>query len=342
MDRMKLFFSMVGLLAFLQAQAAIRYGRESYPAGLASLRPKTFSGMVAPPELVPSVDGIRIKLAGTGGSYGVVKRLGKVQRKGEYLYISSRIANPTRSFVTVEFQLHNVTDRRILAAGSPVFLRNGKSPPVYLTLKFTAAKRDVGDMLELRWIQSSTENPSRAFSLLETRVAGIRPMDVFETFPGGDPHRLEPAVFSGEAALPTLGSRMDDADNGDGKNDGAVLVSSRDPVGTYGAVWKLGKEGKANKVLHIETVWYSAGSSFVRVDVQLYNATTKTVLATSGEMLAKNSEAPPVTVALDYAPTEADKGGELEVRWVQTSTDHPARNFVIDRLSVSESRQGGK
>ena len=272
----------------------------------------------------------------------MAKRLGKVRRKGEYLYVSSRIANPTRSFVTVEFQLYNATDRRILAQGAPVLLRNSESPPVNLSLEYTATKRDVGDLLVLRWIQTSTENPDRSFSLLETRVAGIRPMDIFETFPGGEPHRLEPAVFSGEAALPTLGNSMADADNGDGKGDGGVLVSSRELGGTYGAVWKLGTVEKANKALHIETVWFAAGSSFVKVDVQLYNATTKTVLARSGPIVAKNSDAPPVNVGLDYVLAATDQGCELEVRWVQTSTEHSSRNFIIDRFSVAESRQQGK
>ena len=338
----KTVFSILGILLVSQAQAAIRYGTESYPVGIASLRPRTFSGTVKAPELIPVREGVKLKLAGTGGSCGMVKHLGKVQREGEYLYISSLISNPTRSFVTVELQLYNVTDRRTLACGASVFLRNSSRPPISLTLEYTASKRDVGDVLELRWVQTSTENPSRTFILRRIGIATIRPMEASAAFPGGDFQQLKPAVFAGGATLPSLGIRTDDADNGDGRGDGAILVSSRDLGGAYGAVWKLGKVQAAYKTLHVETVWYAAGSSFVRVDVQLYNATTKTVLVSSGEILAKNVGAPPVTVVLDYALAEADKGCDLEVRWVQASTDYSSRNFVIDRLSVSESKPAGK
>lgn len=339
MGRIKLLLPIVGMLAAAQVQAAIQYGKETYPAGAGSLKAMTFSGTVAPPKLVPAENGVKLKLSGTGGTYGVAKRLGKLQRNGEYVFVSTRISNPTRSFVAVEFQLYNVPDKRILAQSSPVVIRNNESLPVNISLEYNATKRDVGDMLELRWIQTSTEHPSRSFCIEETAVATIRPMVATETFPGGDQGRLEPAVFSGDAALPTLGKSTSDADNGDGKGDGSVAVSSVETGGTYGAVWKLGKVEKPNMTLHIETVWFAAGSSFVKVDVQLYNATTETVLASSGEIIAKNIDAPPTAVVLDHKLASADKGCELEVRWVQTSTEHASRNFVIDRFSVSESKK---
>jgi len=339
MVRVKLLFPIVGIFAAVQANAAIQYGTETYPAGAGSLKAMTFSGTVAPPKLVPAESGVKLKLSGTGGTYGVAKRLGTLRRAGEYVYVSTRISNPTPSFVTVEFQLYNATEKRILAQGAPVVVRNNESPAVNMGIEYTAVKRDVGDMLELRWVQSSTEHPDRSFCIEETGVETIRPMEAAETFPGGEPGRLEPAVFSGTAAFPILGKSTADADNGDGMGDGAVTVTSRETGGTYGAVWKLGKVKKPKTPLHIETVWFAAGSSFVRIDVQLYNATRETVLASSGEIIAKNIDAPPISVMLDYQLKKSDKDCELEVRWVQTSTEHTSRNFIIDRFSVSESKQ---
>jgi hypothetical protein len=327
------------LVAAVQVNAAVLYGMETYPADAGSLKAMTFSGTVAPPKLVPAESGVKLKLSGTGGTYGVAKRLGKLQRAGEYVYVSTRISNPTRSFVSVEFHLYNATDKRILAKTSPVVIRNNESPAVNLSLEYNAAKHDIGDMLELRWVQISTEHPSRTFCIEQTDVLAIRPMTVVETFPGGDPARLEPAVFSGEAGLPTLEQTTKDADNGDGPGDGAVIVSSKELGGTYGAVWKIGKVEKLDTTLHIETAWFSAGSSYVTVDVQLFNSTTDMVLASSGGIIAKNIDAPPTMVSFDYALQPSDKDCELEVRWVQTSTEHPSRNFIIDRFSVSESKQ---
>jgi hypothetical protein len=339
MNSGKLFFPIVGMLAVSQVDAAIRHGKETYPAGVGSLKAMTLSGPVAPPKLAPSEAGVQLKLSGTGGTYGVAKRLGTLQRAGEYVYASTRISNPTRSFVAVEFQLYNATEKRILAKGSTVVIRNNESPAVNMGIEYTAVRRDIGDMLELRWVQTSTEHPDRTFCIEQTEVVAIRPMAAAETFPGGDPARLEPAVFSGEAGLPTLEQTTKDADNGDGQGDGAVAVSSKELGGTYGAVWKLGKVEKPNLTLHIETVWFAAGSSFVTVDVQLYNATAETVLASSGGIIAKNIDAPPTVVSFDYALQSADKDCELEVRWVQTSTEHASRNFIIDRFSVSETKK---
>ncbi len=339
MERMELLLPIIGIFAVVQVQAAIRYGKETYPAGAGSLKTMTFSGTVAPPKLMRAENGVKLKLSGTGGTYGVAKRLGKLQRDGEYIHVSTRISNPAPSFVAVEFQLYNATDRRILVQSSPVVIRNNESPAVNMGLEYTATKRDIGDMLELRWVQISTEHPSRTFCIEETAVATLRPMGVTETFPGGEPGRLEPAVFSGEAGLPSLEKMAKDADNGDGEGDGSVAVSSKELAGTYGAVWKLGKVEKPGITLHIETVWFNAGKSFVRVDVQLYNATTEIMLASSGEIIAKDIDAIPVSVALDYQLKKSDKGCELEVRWVQTSTEHPSRNFIIDRFSVTESKK---
>lgn len=339
MSRMKLLFPIVGIFAALQAQATIQYGKESYPAGAGSLRAMTFSGTVAPPKLVPSETGVKLKLSGTGGTYGVAKRLGTLQSEGEYIFAGTRISNPTRSFVTVELLLYNAAGKRVLARSSPVVIRSSESPAVGMGLEYRATKRDVGDMLELRWMQTSTEHPDRSFCIEETEVAGIRPMEVAETFPGGNPARLEPAVFTGDASLPVLEKTMKDRDGGDGQGDGSVAVVSKELGGTYGVVWKLGKVEKSRMSLHIETVWLAAGSSYVKVDVQLYNATKETVLASSGETAAKNIDAPPTVVVLDHRLAKADTGCELEVRWVQTSTAHASRNFIIDRFSVLETKE---
>ncbi|MDF7823692.1 hypothetical protein P4B35_06670 [Pontiellaceae bacterium B12227] len=339
MSRLKLLLSIVTALPFMQATAAIPHGVETYPAGAASLKTVTVTGPVAPPKLMRAEKGVKVILSGTGGTCGVVKRLGSFQRKGEYVYVSTRLSNPTPSFVAVEFQLYNASEKRILAKTDPVVIRNNESPAVNLALEYRAAPQDVGDNLVLCWVQTSTEHPSRSFCIEQTEVVGIRPMAVVETFPGGDPARLESAVFTGEAALPTLVKTMNDADNGDGKSDGAVAVYSAELGGTYGVVWKLGNVETAGKLLRFETVWYAAGNSFVAVDVQLYNATTEVVLASSGELPAKNIDAPPTVAAFDYELQASDKDCELEVRWVQVSTDHTSRNFIIDRFSVSETKQ---
>ena len=328
-----------GFVMAMQASAGIQYGRENYPAGAASLKTLTVSGPVAPPKLMRADAGVTLKLSGTGGTYGIVKRLGSLQRKGDYLYLSTRISNPTRSFVAVELQLYNATERRILVKSLPVVIRNSESPPINLNLEYHALQRDLGDQLELRWVQCSTEHPSRTFCLEQTTVASIRPMEASETFPGGTFGRLEPAVFSGTAGVPTLEPFTKDADNGDGVGDGAVVVSSKELGGTYGAVWKLGKAVAVGKTLHLETVWFNAGNSFVQVEVQLYNTTDDRILVGSGGSGIRNREELPVTVTLDYPIKSADLGDEWEVRWVQTTTDHTSRNFVIERFSVSESKE---
>lgn len=325
-----------GVCVALHVCAAIQYGKTTFPEGAAALKTMTVSGPVAAPRLMRAENGVKLQLSGTGGAYGVAKRLGSLQREGEYVFAATRISNPTRSFVTVEFQIYNATEKRVLAQSSPVVIRNSESPAVNIKLEYAAARRDVGDLLLLRWIQSSTEHPSRSFCIEELVVEQLRPMVTSETFPGGDPGHMEPAVFSGEAGLPTLDKAMADGDNGDGQGDGSIAVNSKELGGTYGAVWKLGKAEKPGTQLHLETVWFNAGNSYVTVDVQLYNATKNVVLASSGAQISKNKEAPAVAVALDYQLKSEDKGCELEVRWVQTSTEHPSRNFMIDRFSISE------
>ncbi len=138
----------------------------------------------------------------------------------------------------------------------------------------------------------------------------------------------------GDVALTII---TNDADNGDGVNDGAIFVDGQSAVVGQGVTHTFGGSMTLGESITINTYTYNQNVSFVRFVVDLYNVTDGAILATSSAITISNSSSPPVLTTLNYTALASDVGDELQVRYIRTDNGNTARNFAIDNLSLNGS-----
>lgn len=94
-------------------------------------------------------------------------------------------------------------------------------------------------------------------------------------------------------------------------------------------------ENMVNQQIYLmRTYTYNPTSSFVRFDVQLYNATDSVVLATK-EVYHGGGDATPVNTYLVYSASNADNGDVLQLRYVRKDDGNAARGFAVDNASLN-------
>lgn len=82
----------------------------------------------------------------------------------------------------------------------------------------------------------------------------------------------------------TLTTVYDDADNGDGIGDGAIFVDGNSATGVQGAIFTFGGVMDFDEELNVSIYTYNRNNSFVKFRIQLFNATTNTILVTSQDV----------------------------------------------------------
>ncbi len=113
----------------------------------------------------------------TGGQFGASYSAGSFDAIGEELEFSAAWWNPNASFVWVNVRLQNTTDGVTLATSGDI-LRNGNdATPVLVDFTYTALAGDVGDNLEIRFVQQPAGTTSTARDFAVDRFS-VNPDDV--------------------------------------------------------------------------------------------------------------------------------------------------------------------
>ncbi len=129
-----------------------------------------------------------------------------------------------------------------------------------------------------------------------------------------------------------------DGDNGDGVGDGAIFVDGQSAVVGQGVTHTFGGAMTLGESIVINTYTYNVNVSYVRFNVELYNVTDNTVLAsTASPVLISNSSSPPVLTTLNYTAVASDVGDTLQVRYIRNDPGDTYRNLAIDNLSLNGS-----
>lgn len=132
-----------------------------------------------------------------------------------------------------------------------------------------------------------------------------------------------------------LSNVNDDADNGDGIGDGAVLVDGQSAVMGQGAVYTFGGRMELGQSINISTYTYNRNSSFVSFKVELYNKTDNTVLGNASIVVHNGNDESPVHTVINYTAKSGDVDDELQARYIRTDNGHIARDFAIDNLIIT-------
>ena len=137
----------------------------------------------------------------------------------------------------------------------------------------------------------------------------------------------------------TLSTVTDDADNGDGGGDGAVLATGQSAAVGQGAAYTFGGTMQTGQSINISTYTYNRNSSFVAFKIQLYNLTTSKVLATSATITINGINTiptpTPVNTTLSYTAVATDNGNVLQARYIRTDDGNTVRALAIDNLILT-------
>ena len=125
-----------------------------------------------------------------------------------------------------------------------------------------------------------------------------------------------------------------DNDNGDGNGDGAIEVISISSANNVdkGIFYTFDCVMVPDQILQIETVIFNTRSSYVVVDLQLYNSTDNRVIASETETILAASTK---TVSIRYTTEGSDEGDQLQLRYLRNDDGNRVRVFSIDRVTIN-------
>lgn len=249
--------------------------------------------------------------------------------------ISSVVYNTVNSYVNFKVSLYNVTDGLELASTATISVGAGSlgTPTVQtVTLSYNGVATDAGDVLEVRYIRVEN-NISRKFKIDNLSLNGTFATEALQAVSPAGNFGVIDAANAEPSILTTL---MDDADNGDGAMDGAILVDGKNTSTPQGAKFTLTETMVAGKRYKAESTIYKASASFSRVSLQLWNATDGVLLASSTQQVLDNSN-PIMTTSVTYDAQAGDAGDILEIRWERDPTLLDlVRDFAIDTAKIND------
>ncbi|AOW10587.1 polysaccharide lyase family 8 super-sandwich domain-containing protein [Flavobacterium gilvum] len=125
-----------------------------------------------------------------------------------------------------------------------------------------------------------------------------------------------------------------DADNGDGLNDGAmVLKSAATTPSLQGLQYQLAGSPVSGEQINLEVNYYQIGTAYVKFKMQVYNVTDNLVLAESPVILTATGGVG--TTPLSYTFTASSVGDQIIVRFVRADDLNITRQAGIDYLKVN-------
>ena len=243
--------------------------------------------------------------------------------------INTTVYNVNTSYCDLKFSLYNKTDNIELAtigAGVQGFNHAAGDDIKAVELNYTAVASDQGDVLEVRYIKTQAGGyRNYAIDILKLNDVAI----------GSSVSVVSAAGLWSVIGDTTITNTIDDADNGDGENDGAIFVDGLSAAIGQGAAFTF-TDAMAEGVLYsIETNVYNPGTSYNKVVVSLYNATDNVTLVSSTVTNLPGATAAKIT--LSYTTLASDIGDDLVLRFVKDFDGNTSRDFSIDNVSVSGS-----
>lgn len=242
--------------------------------------------------------------------------------------IVSYIYNLEGSYSKVRVSLHNATDDTELAVyadGGTVL--NGSNQLEEVTFNYTAVAGDVGDKLELRYVRNDGGSTSRNFSIDNASLGGTFVTEVLPTVSSA-------GAWSaiGDVELTNV---TNDADNGDGLNDGAIYVDGLSAAVGQGVAFTFDEAIVTGNRYKAEVTVYNSDASYSNIKLSLYNATDDVVLIT-GSKITLGADAV-VTTNVTYDALATDAGDVLVLRFIRTDDGNTARNFSIDLAKINNA-----
>jgi len=139
----------------------------------ASIKGAVYEGEASVPLVVPfqgdpdggdgAADGcVKINSVTKGGKFGATVALGTVDKVDQTISVSTHLFNRNTSYVKYTLQVYNVTDKKVVAS-TPEEVFNPKKETTEKTVKldYKTTAEDKGDVLELRFVQLSTDSTAR-------------------------------------------------------------------------------------------------------------------------------------------------------------------------------------
>ena len=240
--------------------------------------------------------------------------------------IDSYIYNLSGSYSKVRVSLHNITDDVELAVyvGAGTVL-NGSNQLENVVFSYTAIASDVGDKLELRYVRNDDGNTARSFKIDNASLGGIFITEVLPTVSSS-------GVWSviGDTEITNT---TNDADNGDGLNDGAIYVDGLSAVVGQGITFTFDEAIVNGNRYTTEATIYNSDASFSRLKLSLYNATDDVVLATGSSVVLTGGSIEMTSITYDALAT--DNGDVLALRFIRDDDGNMTRNFSIDIAKIN-------
>jgi len=150
------------------------------------------------------------------------------------------------------------------------------------------------------------------------------------------------SLFGPDSQWQNIGfSRMEyvtnDGLNGDSISDGAVRFNSFD-ANASGGLLQLDGTMALGESYSLDTWVFNRNTSFVALEVSLYNFTDDVLLASSGTITlngALQDTGDGILESLSYTAQAADAGDILQVRWQRTGDFNTARDIYVDSVSLT-------
>ncbi|WP_264564010.1 polysaccharide lyase family 8 super-sandwich domain-containing protein [Flavobacterium sp. N3904] len=136
-----------------------------------------------------------------------------------------------------------------------------------------------------------------------------------------------------ENTTPVYSLATNDADNGDGLNDGAMQIKGTATTpALQGIKYLLGGAPTNAQQISLEAKYYQNASSYVKFKMQIYNSTDNLVLKETAVITTATGIVG--TATLNYTFTTASVGDQIYIRFVRADDLNIVRVLAIDYLKI--------
>ncbi|MFC5683683.1 hypothetical protein ACYE2N_00945 [Flavobacterium sp. MAHUQ-51] len=126
-----------------------------------------------------------------------------------------------------------------------------------------------------------------------------------------------------------------DTDNGDGLNDGAILIKgTANTPELQGIQYSLSGSPHNRERISLEAKYYQNAASYVKFKMQVYDLTKNLVLAETDVITTSTGAVG--TTTLDYKFTDSSLGDKIVVRFVRADDLNSVRVLALDYLKINE------
>ncbi|MDH7461697.1 Ig-like domain-containing protein [Chitinophagaceae bacterium 26-R-25] len=249
---------------------------------------------------------------------------------GEQINLESKYYQYGSSYAKFKMQVYDVTDSLVLAETSTIVTSSGVVGTATLSYTFTTS--NVGDQIIVRFVHNDDLNPLRGVA--------IDYLKVDEHFISMQPPPAPLATFDvshfnwskiGDSTAITLVNT--DADNGDGLNDGAMLLTGNTTPALQGIQYLLVGAPHAGEQINLESKYYQGTSSYAKFKMQVYDVTDSLVLAETAVITTSTGVVG--TATLSYIFTASSAGDQIMVRFVRADDLNPLRVTALDYVKVN-------